>query len=65
MYLDKTLKIINFNVWNHVELMLSTDIPIKIVITEFDVFRGSLSLTTDTEFHVLIWVMKKYRVNES
>lgn len=65
MYLDKTLKIIGFNVWTYAELMLSTDIPIKIVSTEFDVFRGSLSLTIDREFHVLIWVMKNYRVKES
>lgn len=58
MHLDKTLKIIGFNVWNHAKLVLSTYIPVKIVSTEFDVFRGSFSLTIGREFHVLIWVMK-------
>lgn len=66
-YSGKTFKIMGFSVENenHYELMLPTKIPIENISMNLNVLGGCLSLATASEFHVGIWVMKKYGVEKS
>lgn len=49
---------------NHYELILSVDIMIENVSIELDIVGVCLYLNTVSEFHVGIWVIKKYVVEE-
>lgn len=67
VYLDKkSFKIMGFSFENknHHESILLIDI-LENVSIELDIVGVRLSLNTVSEFHVGIWVIKKYGVEES